>query len=97
MAVKGGRGVGGFEGKRTGRHLAMLENLSDTVTTATADGRWLKPTPTLGSRGVGLGSRTHGFLGVDHLLARAQVITVHSVIAGALVVCRCCIWACHIG
>ena len=48
-------------------------------------------------RGVGLGSRTHGFLGVDHLLARAQVITVHSVIAGALFVCRCCICACHIG
>ena len=35
VAVKGGRGVGGFEGKRTGRHLAMLENLSDTVTMAT--------------------------------------------------------------
>ena len=47
VAVKGGRGVGGFEGKRTGRHLAMLENLSDTVTMATAHGRWLKPTPTL--------------------------------------------------
>ena len=50
MAMKGGRGLGGFEGERTGRrrrHLAMLENLRDEVTTATADGRWLKPTPTL--------------------------------------------------
>ena len=36
---------------------------------------------------VGLGSRTHGLLGVDHHLARAQVVTVHSVIAGARVVC----------
>ena len=46
--MKGGRGLGGFEGERTGRrrrHLAMLENLRDTVTTATSDGRWLKPTP----------------------------------------------------
>ena len=36
-------------------------------------------------RGVGLGSRTHGLLGVDHLLARAQVVTVHSVITEPLV------------
>ena len=37
--MKGGRGLGGFEGERTGRrrrHLAMLENLRDEVTTATA-------------------------------------------------------------